>query len=276
MFDLNHGINELTGKRSVMLDEQNGVTLAGIVDKEVENMQFARETVYSINPASKKFQEWQLAAKEKGQHFDKEAMKQKDIALQNLEIEADLQRGIADTLANAFQSMFQSLIDGTKSFKDSMKDLAKSVLADLAAMFLKAAALKFMLAMFPGMGGMTAFSGVGAPGDRYGGIRSGGYQLGGVARGPNSGYYAKLHGTEAIVPLGNDRSIPVELRGGADNTVNVVVNVSGQNSSVNTSGGGADAQALGRSIGGLVQQHLQTEMRPGGLLNRQGATGRGG
>ena len=35
-------------------------------------------------------------------------------------------------------------------------------------------------------------------------------------------------------------------------------------------------QALGRSIGGLVQQHLQVEMRPGGLLNRQGASGRQG
>ena len=31
-----------------------------------------------------------------------------------------------------------------------MKDLTKSVLADLAAMYLKAAALKFMLAFMPG------------------------------------------------------------------------------------------------------------------------------
>ena len=49
----------------------------------------------------------------------------------------------------------------------------------------------------------------------------------------------------------------------------------GGQSQTSASGGG-DMQALGRSIGGLVQQHLQTEMRPGGLLNRQGAKGRGG
>ena len=33
-------------------------------------------------------------------------------------------------------------------------------------------------------------------------------------------------------------------------------------------------QALGRQIGGLVQQHLQVEMRPGGLLNKMGSSGR--
>jgi hypothetical protein len=126
--------------------------------------------------------------------------------------------------------------------------------------------------MFPGMGGGTLMSSLG--GDRYGGIRSG-YAGGGVASGPGSGYLAKLHGTEAIVPLGNDRSIPVQLSGAQSNTVNVAVNISGQSSNVSATGAG-DAGALGRSIGGLVQQHLQQEMRPGGLLNRQGATGRGG
>ena len=150
-----------------------------------------------------------------------------------------------------------------------MKDLMKQVLSDLAAAYLKAAAMKFMLSM-----------GIGAPPVRYGGILSSSgksFAAGGIARGPGSGYMATLHGTEAVVPLGNDRSIPVQLLGSTSNTVNVAVNVSGQGSSVSTSGGAAgDAQALGRSIGGLVQQHLQTEMRPGGLLNRQGATGRGG
>ena len=54
--------------------------------------------------------------------------------------------------------------------------------------------------------------------------------------------------------------------------VNVVVNMNGQNSSTNVTG---DAMhGLGRSIGGLVQQHLQQEMRPGGLLNPQGTKGR--
>jgi len=38
-----------------------------------------------------------------------------------------------------------------------------------------------------------------------------GYQFGGIARGPASGYLAKLHGNEAVVPLPSGKSIPVDF-----------------------------------------------------------------
>ena len=141
-------------------------------------------------------------------------------------------------------------------------------------MFAKAAALKILMAMFPGMGGtMQAISEI--PGmNRYGG-ESTKYRTGGIADGPGSGYLAELHGREAVVPLGNDRSIPVEMRGGGGggNTVNVSISMNGQGQgSSQVSGDGM--QGLGRSIGNMVQQHLQQEMRPGGLLNQQGTKGR--
>lgn len=40
-----------------------------------------------------------------------------------------------------------------------------------------------------------------------------GKALGGISSGPRSGYLEKLHGTEAVVPLSNGRSIPVDLKG---------------------------------------------------------------
>jgi hypothetical protein len=40
-----------------------------------------------------------------------------------------------------------------------------------------------------------------------------GYAEGGVSSGPNEGYLTKLHGTEAIVPLPDGKSIPVNLDG---------------------------------------------------------------
>ena len=41
----------------------------------------------------------------------------------------------------------------------------------------------------------------------------GGYKFGGIATGPESGYETTLHGTEAVVPLPNGNSIPVEMQG---------------------------------------------------------------
>ena len=164
--------------------------------------------------------------------------------------------------------MFMALIDGTQSFGDAMKGVMKQVLADLAAAYMKAAALKMLSTM-----------GFGLPA-RYGGILSPSgksFAAGGVASGPESGYLATLHGTEAVVPLGNDRAIPVEMKGQpGGNVVNVTVNMSGNGQANTTADGAGDMQGLGRALGGLVQQHLQQEMRPGGLLNQQGSKGRAG
>jgi hypothetical protein len=38
-----------------------------------------------------------------------------------------------------------------------------------------------------------------------------GYRFGGIAEGPDSGYMVELHGNEAVVPLPDGRSIPVEM-----------------------------------------------------------------
>lgn len=39
------------------------------------------------------------------------------------------------------------------------------------------------------------------------------YAEGGIARGPKSGYPAELHGTEAVIPLPDGKSVPVEMQG---------------------------------------------------------------
>ncbi len=276
-------LDQKAAKEDEAADLNNTMTgeyVMGMVAAKREVADIDRNTIANLNPASQLYWSVLNEAQKNGVKLtqtQKDTLAETSMEVSSLAVETELLSGIQSTLSNGFQSMFQSMIDGTKSFKDSMKDLAKSVLADLAAMFMKAAALKMMLAMFPGMGdGSGGFKSLFGSGDRYGGIRSApGYGGGGVAQGPNSGYMAKLHGTEAIVPLGNDRSIPVDIRGGGGNTVNVSINMQGGQSQTSVSGGGDMAQ-LGKSIGGLVQQHLQTEMRPGGLLNRQGAKGRAG
>jgi hypothetical protein len=107
-------------------------------------------------------------------------------------------------------------------------------------------------------------------GARYGGVMSGSgrsFAGGGVASGPESGYGAVLHGTEAVVPLGNDRSIPVKMQnGGGTNNVNVTVNVdqNGQSESILTGDG---ARELGQTIAAIAQDTIAKEQRAGGLLS---------
>jgi hypothetical protein len=93
--------------------------------------------------------------------------------------------------------------------------------------------------------------------------------VGGIARGPQAGYPATLHGTEAVVPLPNNKSIPVDLQG-AGSQNNVVVNVA-----VNNEGGASeDTQAdtnegkkFGSAISAAVQKEIIKQQRNGGLLS---------
>ena len=110
----------------------------------------------------------------------------------------------------------------------------------------------------------------GGPAGRSGGIMSApgyrSYAGGGVASGPNSGYGAVLHGTEAVVPLPNGRSIPVDMGkgSGATNNTSITVNIAegGTSSNVDSDGG----KELANVINMAVQERLEKEMRPGGIL----------
>jgi hypothetical protein len=107
---------------------------------------------------------------------------------------------------------------------------------------------------------------------RYGGILSPpGYATGGVARGSQAGYPAILHGTEAVIPLPNGKSIPVEMKGGAGNINNIVVNVSSEGQTSTTGSTGPDMDKMGNAIAQAVQVELQNQKRSGGILNPYGA-----
>jgi len=101
-----------------------------------------------------------------------------------------------------------------------------------------------------------------------------GMATGGIASGSKAGYPMTLHGTEAVVPLPNGKSIPVEMKNGSAQNNNVVVNVSvdsqGRGQTSTESQSGADAGNLGNAIAKAVQQELQNQKRSGGILNPYG------
>ena len=107
---------------------------------------------------------------------------------------------------------------------------------------------------------------------RYGAMPK--YAQGGIARGSQAGYPAMLHGTEAVIPMPNKKSIPVDLQGAGQNN-NVVVNVSVDSSGqgkTDTQADGTDSKKLGTLIASAVQKELHNQKRSGGILNPMGAS----
>jgi phage-related protein len=92
-------------------------------------------------------------------------------------------------------------------------------------------------------------------------IDIGGLKLakGGIATGPKSGYPAELHGTEAVVPLPDGRTIPVTMTGnaggmGGETTINI-----------NVSGANGDPRKIARMVGDEVGRLFKSRSRTGGF-----------
>ncbi len=190
-----------------------------------------------------------------------------------------LSTSIGTTLMDGFANAFVEVAKGTTTFADAFRNMAIKILADIASMTMR---MLILNTLFPGGGSVdplrnmlgtrveNPFGAPTGPMGRTGGVMSSpgyrSYARGGVAMGPDSGYAATLHGTEAVVPLGNSRSIPVELKGAGGGVNNITVNVNGgtQSSGQNPQQG----KALGDMIQAATMEIIQREKRPGGVLSR--------
>ena len=206
---------------------------------------------------------------------------------------------IAGQLQNTFHDglddMFLSIIDGTASAKDAFKQLAVVVIQEMQrilAVRMASSIIGMMTGMFgqqlpdtsgPGphmspvdttattnpFGSTLSSTGNSGPFGRYGGVYGKGYNTGGIADGPQSGYNVMMHGREAIVPLPDGDRIPVQLSGkgmGPTNTtINVVVNNEGEAEATTE-----ESTAFAETVQVAVMQTIAEQQRPGGLLNPGG------
>ena len=80
-----------------------------------------------------------------------------------------------------------------------------------------------------------------------------------------------MHGTEAVVPLPNNKSIPVDLGGAGQQNI-VTVNVSMDNSGNNSDSSSNNQMGanIGKVVAQAVQEELQYQKRSGGILNPYG------
>ncbi len=184
-------------------------------------------------------------------------------------IQAGLE-GVVNSIQSGMESGLMSIIDGTKSAKQAFADFAVSVLKSIAQMIVKMLVFRALSSMGFSMGGV-AQPPTGQIGGRYGGVMEG-YSTGGIARGRQAGYPVTLHGTEAVVPLPNKKEIPVDLKGSAGNTNNISISIATDGSTRQEEGSGDNqSRRLGRVISVAVQDELQRQKRPGGILSPYGA-----
>ena len=233
----------------------------------------AENALISLNPVKEEAERRILELKLKGKELtDAEiaAIFAQTEAMQEQAIIAEGLQGIKNSIQGGMEQAMMSLVDGTKSAKEAFADFAKGVLKSIAQMIIKMMVFK-ALSGGP-LGGFLGMKNGGIVGARYGGIMDN-YSTGGIARGRQAGYPVMLHGTEAVVPLPNNREIPVELKGGGggnQNNINISVSTDGNVRQEGDTGNNQGAQ-LGRVISMAVQEELQRQKRPGGILSPYGA-----
>jgi hypothetical protein len=171
----------------------------------------------------------------------------------------EIVEGIAQSIGSALSASLSLIIDGTKDWASSLREIASNLLRSIADQLLQ------IMVIAPIIKAIT-----GAFGFANGGIMSGDgpmplktYARGGIANSPQMALFGEGSMPEAYVPLPDGRRIPVAMQGGGGGS-NVTVNVDARGTEVQ--GNGGRGEQLARAIAQAVQNELIKQKRPGGLL----------
>ena len=167
---------------------------------------------------------------------------------------------VADVVIKSFKGLEDQLVSFVMTGKMAFKDLARSIIADMARIAIRATIIKPIMAGF----GLTAAKGAVLENGQH--LTA--YAKGGIVNKPtifpmaNGMGLMGEAGPEAILPLTRRNGVlGVEGGGGT----NVVVNVDASGTEVQ--GDEQQGRALGQLIAAAVQSELVQQSRPGGILN---------
>ena len=181
---------------------------------------------------------------------------------------SDFGQQTQDAVTNAFKGMEDALVKFVQTGKLNFSDLARSIMADLTRMLVRASLLNF-LSPFPFFDRITG--GKNAMGNVYdAGNKISKFAYGGIIKKPTLFPMAQgmglmgEAGPEAIMPLkrGANGKLGVQSSGGVGN---IVVNVDASGSSVQ--GDSQQSEQFGRALAAAIQSELISQQRPGGLLS---------
>jgi hypothetical protein len=175
----------------------------------------------------------------------------------------DLGGAIGDAVVSGLQGLEDRLTEFVTTGKANFKELAASILSDLARIALRAAIIQPIVQALGGLflGFKFANGGI-MTGDGPVPLKK--YANGGIARSPQLALYGEGSMAEAYVPLPDGRRIPVAMQGGGGGST--VVNVSVDAKGTSVQGNSGQGEQLGRAISQAVQAELIKQRRPGGLL----------
>jgi tape measure domain-containing protein len=195
----------------------------------------------------------------------------------------DAYRDIASSIGDSFGTAFKGMITGSMTAQEALAGMFQSIadsfadmVAKMIAEWMKAQILgifqKILSPIAAGFSFGGSSGGFDLPGFQMPGYMEGvtipKFATGGIVTGPTLGLVGEGRYNEAVVPLPDGRSIPVDLGNARNNgdggSVNVVVNVDASGSKV--AGDNEQANQLGRVVSQAVQAELIKQKRPGGLL----------
>jgi len=193
----------------------------------------------------------------------------------------------AQGIGDAFAQSFSDIITGASSVQAGLGNLFKNIgkmfidmAAKMIAQWMVMKAIGLVASIF---GGGSAPAGAPSQGLQWnpqtmdftpvananGNVLLGGFQAfanGGTVTGPTLGLIGEGRFNEAVVPLPDGRSIPVDLGQGTGNNIatNITVNVS--NGQAQSSMSGSGGNKLGRELDAAVKDVILREVRPGGII----------
>ena len=206
----------------------------------------------------------------------------------------------ANAIGEAFGTAFKGVITGSMTAREALAGMFQSVadhfadmVAQMIAEYLKMALIKGIMSIIGGAagalgGGLSSGFNAGTSSAidtgatgwansfatplkfANGGITPGGFTAfanGGVVTGPTLGLVGEGRYNEAVIPLPDGKSVPVQLSGGdGGNQVNTNITVNVSNGQAQSNATGSNSSELGRKLEGAVKQVIVGELRPGGLL----------
>ena len=185
---------------------------------------------------------------------------------------------LTTSVSESFGSMFGEVLKGTSTFQQALSNAFQNIgnaFADMVSQmlteWLKLELLKIAQRF---LNPQSSKGPVPVPVKPFanGGVAFGGFTpfaSGGVVTGPTLGLVGEGRYNEAVVPMPDGKSIPVNLGGAAGNNIatNIVINMGNGQGSGQISG--TQGNQLARELEGAVKQVILKETRPGGIIYSQ-------